>query len=750
MVNFDEREILDIFESTDKPLNLNDISKHLNQKIPVKKIDKILKDLVNKGLLKKNKSKKFNFPGKSDLVVGQIKRHPNGHGVLKTVSSRYEDIFLTKSSMGKAIHGDKVLVKIDKYGKNKKVTGSVVKIIERKQKPIVGIFYKFKGSQYVIPENPRFSDEIVIPNGETKDARNGQVVVVNIIEFKNNKHRIFYGKIEKILGYPNDSDVELLSVIYNFELPFEFSMEVIEQAKKLRKSIEKKDLIGRVDLRNKLIITVDGEDAKDFDDAISLEIADNGDFILGVHIADVAYFVKKETAIDKDAYLRGTSVYFPNMVIPMLPLELSNELCSLKPDQDRLTVTVEMKYSKDGTLISYSIFNSVIFNSYRMTYDQVFRLITSKDSGLDRRYSQILPMLKKMKRLAVLLKEKRKERYSLDFDFPEPEVLLDKNGQVTGIVKRDLNIAHGIIEEFMLQANETVAKHLASKHLQILYRIHDEPDADALKELVRFFKSLNLSFGNPTNKAKWLQDILKRIEKHKLKHVISMMILRAMKKALYSHENRGHFGLALEFYTHFTSPIRRYPDLLVHRVLKEDLSRSPAMDLKPVDDLEDPPPDSNSTDKQKSEKRSSTLASIGEQTTRCEIRSDEAERDVMALKKAQFMEKKIGDEYDGLIIGVHPFGFFVELFEHFVEGMVSVSSMEDDYYLFDDINKTLTGKKTSKKFKLGDIVKVMVSHVDVKRRLVSFVLPDHLVMRYKKSKKKIDRKNSKKHKRADY
>lgn len=410
------------------------------------------------------------------------------------------------------------------------------------------------------------------------------------------------------------------------------------------------------------------------------------------------------------------SVYFPDRVIPMLPFELSNEICSLKPEEDRLTITVEMKFDPDANLLSYSIFESVIESKYRMTYNDVFNIIVNEKPKLCKKYRDIVPTLMNMKVLAERLNIKRRNRKSLDFDLPEPEVIFNQEGEMEGIVKSEHNEAHKLIEEFMLSANEVVATFLSQKGLEILYRIHEEPDADSLKELSIFLKGLGIQ-SKEQNPSFWITDIIKKSESHPLKHIISQTVLRSLKKAVYSEEHKGHFGLALETYTHFTSPIRRYPDLIIHRILRRNLDNTNADNLN-----------------------KETLSSMGKHTTSCEIRSDEAQRDVIALKRAQFMVDKVGNDYEGIIISVLPFGFFVELIDFFVEGLVPVNSLEDDYYIYNEKYKSFVGKVKSRKFKLGDIIKVRVSNVDIPRRNTTFILPDLILP---KQSKRIAKKSEK-------
>ncbi|MBU1628097.1 ribonuclease R, partial [bacterium] len=655
------------------------------------------------------KGRRYAHPHKTGYVTGRVKRHPDGFGFVIPDDGSDKDLYLAGKDFGNSLHGDRVLVRMKRKKWNGRITGSVEKILERERKTIIGRLEKISGVNYVKPENPKFPDEIIIPDSETNGSENGQVVFVEITHYPEGRHRVIYGKIIRVLGYPGDDEVEFLSTVYNFGLPFDFSKEAKREAKKIKLSLSTSELKDRVDLRDKMIFTIDGENAKDFDDAVSIEPSDGG-YILGVHIADVAYYVKESTAIDKDAYDRGTSVYFPDRVIPMLPFELSNEICSLKPKEDRLTISVVMEFDSEGNIKNYKLFESIINSRYRMTYNDVFGIIVKKSPELCKKFADIVPSLMNMKALSAKLHKKRNDRKSLDFDLPEPEVIFNPKGELVGIVKSEHNAAHNLIEEFMLSANEVVAQYLTQKDIDILYRIHEDPDKDSLKDLSIFLKGLGIQ-SKQENPSFWIAEIIEKSEKHPLSHIINQTILRSMKKAVYSVVHKGHFGLALETYTHFTSPIRRYPDLIVHRILRRVLQNSKTCYIS-----------------------EEALSRMAENTTFCEIRADEAQRDVIALKRAQFMADKVGNEYEGIIISILPFGFFVELIDFFVEGLVHINTLDDDYYIYNEQAKALVGKVKSRKFMLGDIVKVLVSNVDIQRRITSFILPDLLLSRHSRGK----------------
>jgi len=743
MRKLNEEDILEcLLKRADYPIKIKELTSKLGLRASDKTwLRRTVKNLVRKGHIVQLKGRRYIHPKKMQVYSGTIKRHPDGYGFVIADSGKEKDLFVNKTSFGNAIHGDRVLVRVDDKKWNGRKRGSVLKILERGKKQLIGRFEKALRLNYVKPDNPRLPDEIIIPDGETKGAKNGQVVLAEITQYPEGKNRFIYGKIKRVLGYPGEEEVEFLSTVYNFDIPFEFSKEALAEAKRIKKTIDERAASGRVDLRGRLIFTIDGKDAKDFDDAISLESTGDG-FTLGVHIADVAHYVKKGSPIDKDAYKRGTSVYFPDRAIPMLPFELSNNICSLKPEEDRLTISVEIHYDNKGDIKSFSIFESIIKSKYRMTYEDVFEIITNRNQGLIGKYKAVVPTLRKMKALAEKLHSKRKKRKGLDFDLPEPEVILNEKGELQGIIKKEPNEAHNLIEEFMLQANEIVAKLLTREGIDTLYRIHDEPDPDALQELEKFLLSVGVQSKIKGDPSSWLTDIIKRSENHRLKHIISQMILRTLKKAIYSVENKGHFGLALDTYTHFTSPIRRYPDLVIHRKLKELLSESGHIrhPFSYIDLTEDAKPAQKTT-----ATKNGGLVKTAEHTTMCEIRADEAQWDIIALKRAQFMLDKIGNDYEGIIISIHPFGFFVELIDFFVEGLVPVTSLEDDYYIFNETNKSLTGKTTHRKFELGNIVNVKVVAVDIQRRATTFVIPDLLLPRQprKRSRRGMAKKNRK-------
>jgi len=745
MKNISEEKILEyLMDKAKHPLRIKELLRKLNLKSSDRvKLRKILKDLAKKGLIIQLKGKKFAHPKKTEFITGILKKHPDGYGFVIPESSGEKDLFIYKKGFLDALHGDKVIARVEGKKPDGRIAGSIIKILERENKLIVGKFEKLSGANYIFPDNPRLIEEIIIPDGEAYDAKNGQICVTKITQYPEGRYKKVFGKIIRVLGFPGDDEVEFLSTVYNFELPFEFPNDVEKQARKVVSYPAEIDLSNRKDLRDKTIFTIDGEDAKDFDDAVSIEKNKEG-FTLGVHIADVANYVKEKSAIDKEALTRGTSVYFPNRVIPMLPFDLSNNICSLKPEEDRLTISVEINYNSDAEIKSFSIFESIIKSKYRMTYDDVLEIITGKNPELEKKYEDIKPDLMNMKKLASLLNDKRKARNSLDFDLPEPFVIFNEKGEPLDIIKKVQNQANNLIEEFMLQANEVVAKFLTLKGFNTLYRIHEVPDNDSLDELHKFLKTIGIKTKKEDDNAKWLKSIVKSAENHRLKHIISHSILRLMKKALYSPEDKGHFGLALEKYTHFTSPIRRYPDLIIHRLLKIIFQKFGQIINQKFENITQ-----NENIDENQIFASSRLKRIAEQSSSTEIRADEAERDVIALKRAQFMLDKIGNEYEGIIISILPFGFFVEILDFYIEGFVPVSSLENDYYEFNETGKYFSGKHTSKQFKLGDLIKVNVSSVDIQRRKITFIIPALLEKRSseKKSKKRKYFKVNKKSKR---
>lgn len=640
-------------------------------------------------------------------VAGKLSVHRDGYGFV-TPDGGGEDIFIPARYLRENLHGDRVEV-ASLTGKGSKREGRIINTLERSVKRITGIFSIGRSGGLVRPEEGRFPASFISP-AAFNGARDGEVVVAEIISYPREGHPP-HARIIEVLGAPDNPAVEILAIVRKYELPDSFSPQVMKAAAAVPGSPSEADMAGRTDLRSITTVTIDGETARDFDDAVA--IAREGvNFRLWVSIADVSHYVLPGSAIDKEAYLRGTSVYFPDRCIPMLPEELSNGICSLNPGVDRLTMTAEMLFDPSGEMLSSSFYPSVIKSAARLTYTIVSRIVEHDDPSAKEEYSWLVADLFLMRELAGVLARMRKARGSIDFDLPEAEILLDAAGSIEAIVRAERNQAHKIIESFMLAANEAVASHLTSHDIPLLYRIHELPDQEKLAGLVEFLTPLGYELPQEVRQIKPtdIQSLLARAEGKPEERLVNRMLLRSMKQARYAEENLGHFGLAAGFYTHFTSPIRRYPDLVVHRILKWSLQQKRAVHGRgafhgaPFPGFP------------------ALLAEIGEHTSRRERVAMEAERDIIELKKVQFMVGKVGEEFAGFINGVSQFGFFVELEELFVEGLVHISTLKNDRYSFNEVSQTLSGATTGLTFKIGEPVRIVVAAASPERRQIDFVL----------------------------
>jgi ribonuclease R len=563
------------------------------------------------------------------------------------------------------------------------------------------------GLSFVAPFDRRVLADVYIPRGESRDAEPGDMVTVAITRWPT-PTRGPLGRITEVLGGIDEPGVDTEIILRKHAIPDAHSDAAIEEARRLGATIKERDVKGRTDFRHLPIVTIDGEDARDFDDAISIERLPNGHFWLGVHIADVAHYVAEGGALDQDAYDRGTSVYFPERAVHMFPEALATGLCSLRPQVDRLVQSCLMEVSRRGDVVRYEMHDGVIHSTERMTYTAVNAILTERDAETIARYRALVPMFEQMRELFEILNARRRRRGSVDFDLPEAKVILSEEGLVEDIVAYERNVAHRIIEEFMLLANETVAHHLETQAMPALYRIHEAPDPLKVIEFDEFVTSLGYSLGVPAGGVRpaHFQQLVEKIRGTPEERPIAFLMLRTMQKARYEAMNLGHFGLAAPTYTHFTSPIRRYPDLVVHRLLRE--LRQTRVTAERKEELED------------------DLPEVGRHTSEMERRADEAERELVQWKKVRFMADKVGDVFDGYITGVAPFGLFIELIEHYVEGMVHVSTMADDYYRYSEQAHTLFGENTRKKYRLGDKVRVQVIRVDMERRQIDLGIEDVL------------------------
>jgi ribonuclease R len=665
-----------------------------------------LKGMVASGDLLQIRGNRFGLPEKMDLVVGRLTTNPGGFGFVVPEHGD-ADIYIAAPNLTEAMHGDRVVARIERRS-DKGAEGRIIKILERSQSSIVGRFeVDAAGLGFVVPFDRRVLTDVYVPTGQWSSAEAGDMVVVEITRWPS-ATRGPVGRVIEVLGRIDEPGVDTQIIIRKFNIPDAHAEESVEEARRLGLVVKERDIKGRTDFRKVTTVTIDGEHARDFDDAITIERLPNGHYWLGVHIADVSHYVKEGSALDEQAYERGTSVYFTERAVHMFPAELATGLCSLNPHVDRLVQSCLMEVDRRGQVVRYEIHDGVINSDARMTYTAVNAILTDQDQVVTREYAHLVPIFEQMHELFGILNERRRRRGSIDFDLPEAEVILSELGQIEDIVASQRNVAHRLIEEFMLLANETVAAHLVANDAPALHRVHEAPDAKKVEDFEAFITTLGYSLAatGRTATPKQFQKLVDRIRGTPEERPIAVLMLRTMQKARYDAASLGHFGLATEYYTHFTSPIRRYPDLIVHRLLRE--SRHGAMTPARREELVE------------------ELPEIAKHGSEMERRADEAERELLQWKKVRFMADKVGDEYEGFITGVAPFGLFIELSEHYVEGLVHVSSMADDYYRFVEQQHVLRGENTKKVYRLGDKVVVQVVRVDMERRQVDLGLVEIL------------------------
>jgi ribonuclease R len=605
------------------------------------------------------------------------------------------------------MHGDRVIARVERRT-DRGFEGRIIRILARRQENLVGRFELDEaGLGYVVPFDRRVLTDVHVPSGQASSAEPGEMVLVEITRWPT-ATRGPVGRVVEVLGHIDEPGVDTRIIIRKYAIPDAHSAEAVEDARRLGTKVKEKDIKGRTDFRPVTTVTIDGEHARDFDDAITIERLPNGHYWLGVHIADVSHYVKEGTALDEEAYERGTSVYFTERAVHMFPSELATGLCSLNPHVDRLVQSCLMEIDPRGDVLRYEMHDGVINSDARMTYTAVNAIVTDHDPETLREYEPLVPMFELMRELFEILHARRRRRGSIDFDLPEAEVILTEYGQIEDIVASERNVAHRIIEEFMLLANETVATHLVEHDVPALHRVHEAPDLKKVEEFETFISTLGYSLAATGHaiRPKHFQRLIDRMKGTPEERPIAALMLRTMQKARYDAASLGHFGLAAEHYTHFTSPIRRYPDLVVHRMLREG-RQGPITDAR-------------------REELDEELPEGGRHTSEMERRADDAERELLQWKKVRFMADKVGDEYEGYITGVAPYGLFIELVEHYVEGLVHVSSMADDYYRFVEQQHILRGENTRKVYRLGDQVRVQVVRVDMERRQVDLGLVDVL------------------------
>jgi ribonuclease R len=669
-----------------------------------------LKRLVVSGQLSQVRGNRFSLPEAENLVAGRLQTNPGGFGFVapdNTEPGEKRDIYIAAVNLSEAMHGDRVLVRVERQTP-RGLEGRIVRIIERAHDTVVGRFETDAGGlAYVVPFDRRITADIHVPSGQGGAAEPNDMVVVQIIRWPT-ATRGPVGRIVEVLGNIDEPGVDTEIIIRKHNIPDAHPDEAVQEARRLGSSVKPSDVRGRTDFRPVTTVTIDGEHARDFDDAITLEKLPNGNYWLGVHIADVSHYVAEGSALDEEAYERGTSVYFTERAVHMFPSELATGLCSLNPHVDRLVQSCLMEIDRRGHVVRYEMRDGVINSDARMTYTAVNAILTDRDPKTMAEYEKLVPLFEQMRELFEILNARRRRRGSIDFDLPETEVILSEYGEIEAIVPAERNIAHRLIEEFMLLANETVAGHMVEHGVPSLHRVHEAPDVKKVAEFEAFIEPLGYGLGATGRSVtpKNFQKLIDRIRGTPEERPIAAVMLRTMQKARYDAMSLGHFGLAAEHYTHFTSPIRRYPDLVVHRTLRES-RRGPMTDAR-REELQD------------------DLPEIAKHTSDMERRADDAERELLQWKKVRFMADKVGDEYEGYITGVAPFGLFVELIEHFVEGLVHISSMADDYYRYVEQQHVLLGENTKKVYRLGDKVRVQVVRVDMERRQVELGLVDIL------------------------
>lgn len=640
--------------------------------------------------------------GKEDrLLTGIFTGHVKGFGFV-TAEGMEEDLYIRAENVNGAMHQDEVQVLLKAAQEGKRREGIVKKVLTRGTMQLVGTYQESKHFGFVIPDNGRYTRDIFIPKEHSKGAVNGQKVVVALTDY-GTEEKSPEGRVLEILGHVSDPGTDVLSVVKEYELPVEFPEKVMNQAERTPEQIREADMQGRMDLRKVPMVTIDGEDAKDLDDAVSLHM-ENGHYVLGVHIADVANYVQERSAMDREALKRGTSVYPVDRVIPMLPEKLSNGICSLNAGVDRLTLSCIMTIDKKGNVIDHVIAETVIRVDQRMTYTSVKKIL-EKDEEETARYRELVPMFLRMGELAQLLREKRGKRGSIDFDFPETKVKLDEEGCPVEIMPCERNAATRIIEDFMLIANETVAEDCFWQQLPFLYRTHEKPDPDRMRKLVTFLHNFGYTLRLKDNEVhpKEIQKLLAKLEGTAQEALIDRLTLRSMKQAKYTTECTGHFGLAAKYYCHFTSPIRRYPDLQVHRIIKDTLR--------------------GRMKEEKLQHYQMILDEVAKQSSERERRAAEVERETIRLKKAEYMSRHLYEEFDGVISGMTAWGIYVEL-PNTVEGLVRASSLQGDYFEYNESTYEMVGAHTGKTWKLGQSVRIRVAGADTKARTIDFEMAE--------------------------
>lgn len=703
LLNQRKQIILDIINDDNYiPMKIKELAIVLNvPKENREDLEEVLKELLAEGRISVSKKGKYGKPS-GNILVGTYEGNAKGFGFV-TVEGETEDIFIPESASNGALNEDLVQVVLRSGKGGKRREGEIIKILEHGVTELVGTYQKSQNFGFVVPDNNKISRDIFMPIEKSKGAMTGHKVVVKISSY-GDKNKKPEGVVKEIIGHINDPGTDILSVVKSLNIPMEFPDEVMKQVERIPNEVDSKDMAGRMDIRDWQTVTIDGEDAKDLDDAITVQKEGNR-YVLGVHIADVANYVQEHTPLDKEALKRGTSVYLVDRVIPMLPHKLSNGICSLNAGADRLALSCIMEIDEKGNVVGHRIAETVLRVDRRMDYTTVKKILEDNDEAAIQEYKELVPMFRLMEELAGILREKRHKRGSIDFDFPESKILLDEKGHPVEIKPYERNMATKIIEDFMLIANETIAEDYFWQELPFVYRTHDNPDSEKMLKLGLFINNFGYAIKTTQEEIhpKELQKLLERIDGTDEETLISRLTLRSMKQAKYTTNCSGHFGLATKYYCHFTSPIRRYPDLQIHRIIKENLRGG--LNEKRIRHYE------------------SILPGVADQSSTTERRADEAERDTDKLKKVEYMEQHIGEEFTGVISGITNWGMYVEL-PNTIEGMVRITEIRDDYYYYDEEKYELVGETTKRTFKLGQEVKIQVAATDKMLRQIDFSLAE--------------------------
>jgi ribonuclease R len=699
------QHILELFQRTSRQqFTMKNLLQHFN--VPAAErpaFRRTIRDLVARGHLMRVRGARYALPERQDTVVGVVQRHEDGYGFVVPDDAGQDDVYVPRQFMPGVMHGDRVLARVEPApSRGARRSGKIIQILERPQQEVIGRVDTVGKGYFLVPVETRLCPEIYLPPRERGGARRRHMAVAEISRYALGQ-AYPQGRIVEVLGYADDPDLEMQLIVRRYALPHAFPPDVEAAAEAVPRQVRPHDLTGRRDLRQHIIFTIDGETARDFDDAVSLDILPNGHFLLGVHIADVGHYVREGSLLDREAYQRGTSVYFPDRVIPMLPPRLSNEICCLQPEVERLTLSVFMELTANAEMVRYEIVDAVICSQARFTYDRVAEYLEGNPRALDSWNPATGEALQRMDTLATRLRQRRFAEGSIDFDLPESDIVLDNEGRIDKILRAERNRAHTLIEEFMLLANRTVATHLAGLKVPALYRVHEPPSAEKIAQFNAFVRAFGYALaGEETIHPRAVQAVLEAVAGKPEEAVINHLLLRSMQRARYAAENSGHFGLAFTHYTHFTSPIRRYPDLVVQRLLR-DARRAGGLTEARRDFW------------------ASRLSEIAEHTSQRERLADDAERDVVELKKVEFMRDKLGQEYHGVITGVTRFGLFVELADLFVEGLIHITGLPD-YYVYHADRFCLIGERSGQVYRLGDRVLVRVDNVNVTRRQIDFSL----------------------------